>query len=1731
MRKIAMLLAFVLFFSFVPNFNVYEVFAAGPTLNFSMVSSLSTGTNNDNPTYNVLTPQQPTNAWFFNWDTTDKNFDTANLTYQLSANRRVSVTTTKNPAGDFNVVLQAKDDSNNPITVSNYSIYSNFAKDYTPVSNFFDGSGNPDNTYNDYDTKEVLYNSTLNQASFRLDNTSSDVGYSIKYDIYEFHFLLQKDGNFIFYQVGNFNLGNIYEAKFTYDDITGASTSSQRDFCIGIDTSENESRPFVNVASEGYNREYSENKYNISSRSSISVLPADQVGFEYVINLPLKYNPTNKTFTKPMDSKSSINLNFKEKNGTSLILGQMDIAANEASVSKISETVPAGATWSAPTINPTSHQVIIEYYGLESGLILTPSLTYNNNALSIKDTTATNSKAYTFPEYSILKKDGQDYISIVPFKDYAGHYVLYSGLSTPSPNGTTISMSSSYFKENASSTENILLALAPVPVSGKPQDYDYKLFFNPDVRFKKPGEIMLNNLHGEGTIRTRYFNYVAQDAGAIGFPNNFDITNQNQSKMFNPDSNYTADGSGKYVDNYQDVSYTLGWDIGKITSVDKLLASNTTDKTVVVKYVIALGDTLETNAREDFLEIEITIDGNGGTTNAKLTSATGTYLPTKLTTDPNNTLPSTKDPKSILNDFISENAKIVSAYSPQASAYVYRLEVDLANVAIDAVKKADNLEVAKKLYFTYPGIYFFAVRPTEVSIDGAVTTLNSPSSTVQSMTLNKDLSTELQEPVDIEAKNMTTEFKGGTATDGTTVLKDKIAFEVWYKQKQQSLTDFMNYYFTNYDLQHYGQNMVFTNDVYISQDLDLMKNKFPTYTKAERISKSSEIALPDGYTNTNINDNNIPVVMMRELSNNSGVVLPYKDPDPIATSDGNYGIDVLRDGGVVRISNLPLYSPQTPYALPTSDILNKLEINGLDTNTKYYVFVDINAKYDNRILSGSNFEKHSDTSAMVSATTGSNLQTPSIIDEVPTKPEISLVDVGRNNYIIDFDQINMTISDTTRYTQEFQYEVLRLRDTPLKDDYIDTRKDLQHVFKNEIANGYADKSAQLLYEDGTTRLPSVKVYNPATNDFDTPADPNYYLQTYDAPKIVYQDNTLGANKVYFVYARTVRVITDLETGNVYRNYSAWDAVSATTELGDAPVDLKVIYDYTGAYDTETSIPLQFRAKVSDPNTIGSDINFEVTYKYDNLEWVVPITISASQLKSSASDMDADGYRTFSFLLTGLAPGKTYSIKVRQANSDGSNTPYSNIVQWKTDIDEDDYDKEDEVDSFEDLMDDMVDKLIDGSQVIVGNTSKDKIVMINGNNLANEISGSKANTLIIDSLEKGKSNTFIIPIEAYENANKKNLAWQYSYSDMFFNTSAKTLDTTYNSAIIGMNKEIDKDYYEDYYLEVKFAYNPTPNTLQGDEKLTDLVTISANLRAVNQNLLDFQEVELEAILEEVKNAEDVLAKKERILSEIRYKTISNEDAIKLVEEYVAYVEARFQSALRIELDSIKTSYYDERVPNMDKPIIMGTTSPNILNKVTAYTVNSVNVALPLSTTRSKDVSTAVIKEFGTYGFGGNAVTISGNINNANTNSVSNIVAQNDLEGTLSTYGENVVTGEKITVSQALVAASNILDLSVDETKTLLSKKGVSINRNNENKNLTQDLAYAIIGVLYEAENGVNADKIAIKDYKFYEKLKSSKLNQNYIKYIQLCKEVGIISETPSTSKEVTTGDFLAMLTKI
>ncbi len=1748
-KAISMFLAFTLFLGCIPNINLKDVYASVPLLNLFEDESLSIGGNNDTPSYS--TTGQPQKAFMFGWDASKLDLnESTTLDYWFLSKVKMVVSTQKESDNTYKVDIKLQNETGTPITVTdaNYTIYNNLDKQYLTIDKYFAGDDlTPSTTYNDYEAKKVLGEGTTGTskvASFRLTNKDSDVGYSIRYNGYELHFLLGQDGSFKFYQIGSFDVGRFYYANLTHSN--GTSVES-RPFSVGLNLEEVYTNPFVNVNDSSNvleRKEYAENKYNIENRNSVSVDDNDGVGFDYSIELPYEYDTTANTFTKKASKDISYTVTFSKGStsgagsaGTYISVTVNVAADGTATIVQESTTQPAGAVIEVEGNAVTNNILKLNISGLNSGMLLSPNIVYSANQAVIKDGYGqVENKAYTFPEYEIITNDGADYVSITPFAGYAGDYVLYSGTAQNEPiDRFKLSYSARFFKENAGSTDKIWLPLSPVDVSGD-KTYIYKIFFNPNKRFANPESIKNNDDQFNKVVKTRYFEYTARDKGTIGFPNDFEIKNLNQSKMFNPDQvNYKTDGNGYYVENFQDTSYTLGWDLGKVTSIDKMFAVNngtTSGSAISVSYDLKLGEEID-KVDSPFLKINFNILSTGVATQAILDPST----PFTATFTKNGT-----NPKNPLNKVI--DARMTTVYSTQSSSYVYRLEIDLENVAIDANKitnPASNAAIVPNLYFQYPNIYFFKVSPIISGSSGSV------SSTVKSLTLNKDTAVELKEPIKVNTSNMVTQFIGGIDAMGQTVTKDRVSLDLNYEQQQATFAQYMNYYFTNYDLAHYGQYMQFTNDIYVSQDYDLMSKTIPDLSKVDRDKLNVVKEFVFDPTSKNVDGNY--TAMMRAFANNANAT--NKDPNPITLADGTLGIDVLRDGGIVKISGVPMYTPTFDsngnYVLPTSNVVNKFQVNGLDTNAKYYFYVDTNVVYkstpnslprylNQNQLSTETLKENSGISALTSGTTGSNLQMPNILDEVPVMPDLTLLETGRNSYKMTWQKVDMTISDTNRYEQDFQYEVLRLRDTKLADKYLDSRQELKAVFENQIDAGINDKSAQWLYRDPITGKPVVKkyVHDKTASDYNTftdKYDAGLYLQQYDDDNgIIYDDNSLSANKVYFIYARTVRVIKDNVTGKEYKIYSPWDVISATTVLGEAPIDLRVVYNYDKAYNPQTQIPLSFRAKVPQINTIGTDITFQVTYQYDGKEWVTPITIDSATLQNSATIADSQGYKTFTFLLSNLIPGKSYNIKVRQANADGSFTNYSNTVQWKTEIDEDEYDKNDEVGAFEDLMDERVDNLIDGSQVVLENNESEKIIMINGNNLANEITNSKANTITINTLEKGKDNTILIPFEAYQTANNKGMAWQFTNGDMFFNYSAKTIDPTYNTQVIALNKKIERDVVEDYYMEFVFDYQSNPSKLGNDDRLTDVIKLSNVLKATNENVIDFQEYALKEALEEVKNTPAVLARKQAVLDKIAAGMYA-EDALKLVDNYVAYVQGLLQDNLNARISKIQETRDDLKVGKLDKSIIMGTNYQNVLSKVTAYNVNG-NTALPMVTTRTTNVTTTTVKDYGTYGFGGNVVSITGTIpNQSGNNNVTGIIAVNDLEDTLTSTGSPTVsTTTDMTVSQALTAMSNTTGMTDAEVKSLLNDKGVTINRNNESKKLTEDLGVAMVAVIYEQVNGINPDKIAIKDYTFYNKVKSSGTNSGYVKHIQLAKEVGIITSVPSTSKTTTVGDFLGMLSK-
>lgn len=1016
--------------------------------------------------------------------------------------------------------------------------------------------------------------------------------------------------------------------------------------------------------------------------------------------------------------------------------------------------------------------------------------------------------------------------------------------------------------------------------------------------------------------------------------------------------------------------------------------------------------------------------------------------------------------------------ELKTSFDSYAGTERYYAQVDLEFNA--ANKHASEIENADKIPFFYENIYFLSIRPVER--DGI--NINKGWSLYADLTLDNISRLKVPPPQNLDITDVvTTSVQLGDP-------KDEVSFK-------------MNVYLPGNEIQQYLNNSFnlpaelaeIKMNIYISQNEQYMREAFFKLTPEERFLQSSSVNYDLARYGYELYFSSIGGV------SDSKVLKPQN-------SSYRDAREALRDNKVVRVASISLTEEQNKGLVTSGPGLTlSYKVDGVDKNQKYYSYVDLEVIH-NDLENGklvTRVNTYSMLSNLVSVTTKADKEVPTGVDKVPIAPIIDKKDVGLGQATLFWNKIP-PISDG----EVVEYELVRLKGSQMDQGYLDNR-DKFSVFWDEYFPKGVEKVG--IRTDGK----ELKIQNEKPEHFTyDPSDKTIFLT----------DKSLTPNNLYFYYIRTVRIIDGEEF------YSTWNGVSVTTTLIDNPINLKIESNRTD-YDPMREIMISFDAPVPDLSLIGSKYNIQYQLKESGGDWQTPITMNAAQLIELATDAKDKGYFHFLYKVKGLKAGTTYFIRVKMVEISGESSMYSNEETFKTDIDQDEYDKETEVDNWLEYFKKLIEQLLKNPYWVGKSTSSELEVIYRPTRFDTLMAESTDSTISLIAGE-GSKHTYYIPASAMISANANNKGFKLSKDDVDIIISPKSINTESNSVVFDISDKIKKKDLADYYVKINFDWYNSNAYIQGEQPLTKDTNVTFELVGSKITSVKWDESIREDVEKEVK---DILEDK-GLLSDIKRaleKGYTNEEMVQFIEKLVEDATKDIQKTISRDFnyDLRKSSYYS--INTLDSPLIFATRGLDVSTSVKGY-VYQYGTWATRDVVDFGDNKAMYVNEPGRYVLTGYTLRLNGIDAVTNSTGVTGIIAKYGLDDF---FGRENVFNIEANATRNMVAGSVARMLGapkgVNAVEWLNQNYNLSISTRNTDGNITTQEAIYIVMSLYESRTNTKVDTIRISNF---GRTANISLDDKYKQSVRAAFEVGIYNNdrmqpnAPVTIKELL--DILGIL---
>lgn len=775
------------------------------------------------------------------------------------------------------------------------------------------------------------------------------------------------------------------------------------------------------------------------------------------------------------------------------------------------------------------------------------------------------------------------------------------------------------------------------------------------------------------------------------------------------------------------------------------------------------------------------------------------------------------------------------------------------------------------------------------------------------------------------------------------------------------------------------------------------------------------------------------------------------------------------------------------------DDYSSIKLTGLDPNQVYYMQVRVRIEPEKGGIKLP--PRHSNFSKVHSFTTGTKPLPPTPDEQTPPAPDNFVVTVPNNTTA----KISWESGGDNLQVDKIYYEIVRSHDGQIDE------KDLSRkVSITELLNKYPS------YKGFSTQQDYVHTYvNGRWQQFG-----NFW-----SLDKVFEDNTLVPNNVYYYYIRAIHIVDGQETR------SDWVMNPATTSPVDKPIKLKVESTDKYKYDTKDEVVVSFWAPIPKDAKVPSEYDFELAVRGEKDEdFRTDYKVSLIEMDKEAT---GEHYRHFVYRISDLRPGSRYDIKVRvvdktKALEQGMEYPkslYSESINYRTEFDEDEADKENKFEEYLKKYDSEAEKLRRRPYWTTESKKYEGIYKYRPGYIASELTMGNTYTLVN---EEGVSSLYyILPSNMLDEASKLGKMVQMELEKNSIYIRPYTL-TSEQREIEKAIKALDDGKIDDYYIALEFTIIDDRSLINGQKPLSPEMSINMQVLYTNEEDVIIEDDIMDALNELIDEyREDVIDDLEDIILEDG--VIANEKLDSIIAKAIDKVEEKHQTEVaRIMKKRVKD---DIEIGEIEKPLL-------VTSQVDSYNV-SAYYRLSRSwesmyTFKSMGGYSVEGSKLGTYIFAGKA---------ASESLMPNVPGAQDLVGKynlvdffqVDTYGIK----KQATKNQVYGAVARVMGAKRGADYTAyLGQRGIQGVTMNGNQVIRQDEAIYIIMQAYEKMYYKPIQSIQITNRQSVQNIGA--FQPHHRNYIYAAVQLGVVQPVNHKvlpSQPMTAEEIIKMLSKI
>jgi hypothetical protein len=938
---------------------------------------------------------------------------------------------------------------------------------------------------------------------------------------------------------------------------------------------------------------------------------------------------------------------------------------------------------------------------------------------------------------------------------------------------------------------------------------------------------------------------------------------------------------------------------------------------------------------------------------------------------------------------------------------------------------------------------------------------------------------------------------------------------------------------------------------------------------------------------------------------------PPATPDPaappptvfewhVADQNGNYAIDALRstatrNGEVVKISGLRLFDGFIPMNgaggladLLAADHVFDFVFEGLDRNQTYYISFDISVElwdeeedfeYPTALpfwdLSGDIIDALFDTdtldetakipipapddlrmSAIRTVTTWGALTPPTPGDRVPPAPVLRRGDVGFSTAEIIWRDIVETV--TAEYGV-LGYEMIVLRNRQMERQLLgNTTLTFGQVYNRIYSPQQSDGKRGFSLGEPISPL---GIWNENASPPGFEDEQRGLLFGLFGPDMIFTDNELAPNNIYYYYVRTVRVIDGVPVA-----YSSWSEIAVTTTPVRPPVELTVRRDVDNVlalfrsqnknivFNAQNNVFLEFYAPAN-PAFLGVDYNLHISLRRDNDPWtdnpwndgnrLNPLDLSSPNLIVvdskfiNVNGIEVEHWR-YIYRVTGLSPGLNYSFRVRTENIEHKDfSVWSNVVIARTEFNQDEFDRDRDRDSWADFLMQNLRVIFNDSFWIAQSTGSAYVTVLRPSVYPSVFARSVDSMIVLEAPPDAGFYQFYIPQSILAEADALEKGFMLKRGNVETYIMPRTLARD-NPALLNAIERINSrntpaaDYY--LRLDVTFTTIPmqiqqgilTPTLIDGRTPASDRIEVNLNIVTARATARDWDNGIINMIARYLADDDNFTDAYEEFRRRVA-RGESSEQILRYLDGYVRSVlpliYAQINNNLRTTLDAVFA------VHTFNRPMRISLNNVGPRETIGGYQLlNTRWTARPVQN-QNNGAWAMDITQGGTYVFNTLSMSYAGIEQLPFGDRMSGLITQYglaDFFGRFEAFNMNAnLTLHALAGTAARVGGGSG---QVADNAAFLRGRGYNVTVRNTTQAATAQEAVYLLMAIYEMRTNTRVDNIQITNFGATSGIRG--IEPMYLRSVQAAFELGVaVDRNMNPNGTITVREFFDMLGRL